>query len=146
MQGGTTTGRGVRDQCELEEKKQGIKVSDELIEYLLLYAWPGNIRQLSNEIRRMVYACAEGQAIDSRLLHPTIRGSTEPIAALRQGSDLQARVDRFEGALILEALARTRGSQRQAAKLLGVSRNGLAAKIKRLGIGQSTESGNEEGP
>ena len=37
-----------------EQKKGRLTLSDEALEYLLLYAWPGNLRQLANEVRRMV--------------------------------------------------------------------------------------------
>ena len=47
---------------------------------------------------------------------------------------LQEEVQRYETELIREALLRTRGNQRRAAKLLGVKVTTLNCKIKRLGI------------
>jgi DNA-binding NtrC family response regulator len=47
---------------------------------------------------------------------------------------LQEEVQRYECELIREALQRTRGNQRRAAKLLGVKVTTLNCKIKRLGI------------
>lgn len=47
---------------------------------------------------------------------------------------LQEEVQRYESELIREALQRTRGNQRRAAKLLGVKVTTLNCKIKRLGI------------
>src|SRR5919106_6993076 len=44
-----------------QQKKGRLTLSDEALEYLLLYAWPGNIRQLANEVNRMV-AMAEADA------------------------------------------------------------------------------------
>ena len=48
--------------------------------------------------------------------------------------ELQAHVDALENRLIAEALARTQGNRTEAAKLLGISRNGLALKMARLGL------------
>jgi len=48
--------------------------------------------------------------------------------------DLGAARDGLERRLIEEALVRTGGNQSRAAKLLGITRNGLALKLKRLGI------------
>ena len=53
--------------------------------------------------------------------------------------DLEPHLKRLEGRLIRQALARVGGNRTQAAKLLGISRNGLAIKMERLGL--STESG-----
>lgn len=56
----------------------------------------------------------------------------EPQPSPRLG--LQEEVQRYESELIREALQRTRGNQRRAAKLLGVKVTTLNCKIKRLGI------------
>lgn len=100
------------------------------------YPWPGNIRQLDNEVRRLVVQCPRGQAIDSTLLPEEIRRAPPKEKAERLGSglDLEREVAALEKSLIVEALGQTRGSRAAAAKLLGLSRNGLAAKMERLGI------------
>jgi DNA-binding NtrC family response regulator len=48
--------------------------------------------------------------------------------------ELMPNLDRLERRLITEALSRAGGNRTQAARLLGVSRNGLAIKMERLGI------------
>jgi transcriptional regulator with PAS, ATPase and Fis domain len=109
------------------------------------HSWPGNIRELEHEVRRLVYLCPEGQAIESRMLSEHVvapgrgdlaeeRGSADgrgPTATL----ELQPNIDRLERRLIKEALARVGGNRTQAARMLGVSRNGLAIKMERLRIG-----------
>jgi DNA-binding NtrC family response regulator len=49
--------------------------------------------------------------------------------------ELQRHVDALEGRLIAAALARTQGNRTEAARLLAISRNGLALKMARLGLG-----------
>jgi len=103
------------------------------------YAWPGNVRELEHEVRRLVYLCPEGGAVDSTLLSAHIvarvsadeRVGTEAVPA---GLDLEEHLRRVEERLIHLALAQAGGNRTQAAKLLGISRNGLAIKMRRLGI------------
>jgi DNA-binding NtrC family response regulator len=111
---------------------------------LVGYTWPGNIRELQHEVRRLVYLCAPGQAIDSMMLSDNVAagaprdvpaGAPAEAASAEDGSlSIEAHVDRLESRLIREALNRAGGNRSQAAKLLGISRNGLAIKIERLGI------------
>jgi two-component system, NtrC family, response regulator AtoC len=84
-----------------------------------------------------VYLCPEGQAIDSTMLSPSI------LEAPREGGpapaldtlELAAHVKALEKRLIQDALGKTGGNRTQAAKLLGISRNGLAIKMEQLGLG-----------
>jgi DNA-binding NtrC family response regulator len=103
------------------------------------HRWPGNVRELEHEVRRLVSLCPDGEAIDSRGLSPQL--SVAAVAAVpaeaaadEDSLNLELRVAMLEGQLIREALARAGGNYTQAAKLLGVSRNGLALKMQRLGI------------
>ncbi len=98
---------------------------------LVGYRWPGNVRELEHELRRLVYLCPHGQAIDSTLVPPRLaeRPAEDP-----DDLCLERRAAVTERAVILRALERTGGNQTQAAKLLGISRNGLTLKLERLGI------------
>jgi transcriptional regulator with PAS, ATPase and Fis domain len=103
---------------------------------LVRYPWPGNVRELQHEVRRLVYVCPDERPIDFMMLSEPIRVSrpggegTEPPSPM----DLAGRIAELEGRLIKDALAQSGGNQTQAAKLLGISRNGLAIKMQRLGI------------
>jgi len=100
--------------------------------------WPGNVRELEHEVRRLVYLCPENQAIDSTMLSPAILhpSAQQQIDELDLGGDLEldVAVADLERKLIAAALARTKGNRSRAAKLLGISRNGLALKMDRLGL------------
>ena len=50
-------------------------LDDETLEYLLLYGWPGNIRQLANEVRRMMALAEPDAMVTPALLSPEIRAS-----------------------------------------------------------------------
>ena len=105
------------------------------LERLAAHAWPGNVRELAHEVRRLVYLCPEGQPIDSTMLSPAISAAAAP--APEAGADgtleLEPRLRELERRLVEEALARG-GSRTRAAELLGISRNGLALKLERLGL------------
>ena len=99
------------------------------------YAWPGNVRELQHEVRRLVYLCPPGEAIESSMLSEHILAAPRDADAKPPASlQLDANVDQLERRLIREALARAGGNRSQAARLLGLSRNGLANKMQRLGV------------
>jgi transcriptional regulator with PAS, ATPase and Fis domain len=103
---------------------------------LIAYAWPGNVRELEHEAGRLVALCPQGEAIDSTMISPHILGGepAQGTAPLADTLDLEKNVDALERRLISQALAQARGNRTRAAKLLGVSRNGLAIKMERLGL------------
>jgi transcriptional regulator with PAS, ATPase and Fis domain len=103
---------------------------------LAAYDWPGNIRELEHEIRRLAYLCPDGQPVDVHVLSERVLVAGDGAASLPASAlDLESNVAHLERRLIRAALARTRGRQAAAARLLGVSRNGLAMKMERLGLG-----------
>jgi DNA-binding NtrC family response regulator len=108
------------------------------LEALNEYDWPGNVREFAHEVRRLVYLCPHGQPIDTQLFSLRVLSSgaggygkpgTSPSIL-----SLDAATEKLERQLISEALRRTGGNRTQAAKLLGVTRNGLAIKMERLGL------------
>ncbi len=105
--------------------------------------WPGNVRQLESEVRRLVHLCPDGDAVDSSLLGSDLVAFITASAAPhpRDGDlELRPQLEQLERRLVSEALARTGGNQVHAGRLLGVSRTGLAMKLRRLGIGGSGEA------
>jgi two-component system, NtrC family, response regulator HupR/HoxA len=110
-------------------------LTSEAVQALVAYAWPGNIRELQHEVRRLVYLAREGEPVDCRLLSERVLvadelGTDTPPSSLR----IDANVDHLERRLIRAALARMGGKRAPAARMLGISRNGLAMKMERLGL------------
>jgi transcriptional regulator with PAS, ATPase and Fis domain len=132
------------DAQEIGKTVRGVTVR--ALRAMVDYDWPGNVRELEHEVRRLVYLCPDGGALDSLMLSTQILASgTDATAAPagRVGSAdvasgecilLEEGVALVEARFIREALARAGGNRTQAAKLLGISRNGLAIKIERLGL------------
>jgi transcriptional regulator with GAF, ATPase, and Fis domain/tetratricopeptide (TPR) repeat protein len=108
-----------------------VKVARPAMAKLVGYPWPGNVRQLENEVRRAL-VLGEGAIEVAILSEDVARGG--PPAARGSGQDLRTRVDALESTLLAEALAKTRGNQTRAAQMLGLSRFGLQKMMKRLGV------------
>jgi len=109
---------------------------------LKAYRWPGNIRELENEIRRLVYTASPGEILgherlSAHILHPEDPGRAGPVESLISELDsleMKPLAEALEMRLIREALRRTRGVKVEACRLLGLSRNGLDKKMRRYGI------------
>ena len=96
---------------------------------LTAHSWPGNIRELEHEVRRLVYLCPDGQVIDRGMLYEHILDPPGMEASAPPSSlTLEAHVDHLERRLIRTALARTGGRRAAAARLLEISRNGLSKR------------------
>jgi DNA-binding NtrC family response regulator len=126
-----------------EQQKGRLALDDETMEFLVLYAWPGNVRQLVNEINRVVAFADPDATITPALLSPEIQASRrtvrvlpgdEPEIRVRLDQPLNEAVDAIERVMVLRALDRARGNYENAAKLLGISRKGLFLKRRRWGM------------
>lgn len=105
-----------------------VAVTRAALELLRRQRWPGNVRQLENEVRRALLL-AEGDIDVDQLSVSPDGAATEDL-----GLNVRGRIDHLECDLVAEAMTRTGGNQTQAAKLLGISRYGLHKMIKRLGL------------
>jgi DNA-binding NtrC family response regulator len=130
-----------------EQKKGQLTLSDEALEYLLLYSWPGNIRQLANEVRRMVALAEPNSTLTPPLLSTEIQASrrtipaapgAQPAVHLPLDQPLPVAVEFLEQMLVRRALERTHGRVEEAARLLGISRKGLFLKRRRWGLQQAS--------
>jgi transcriptional regulator with PAS, ATPase and Fis domain len=107
-----------------------VRITPVAMQRLVAFAWPGNVRQLENEVRRAL-VLSDG-IVGVEHLSPEIAGNVAPARA--EGLDMRARIDALELTLVKEALERTSGNQTRAAKILGLSRFGLQKMMKRLSI------------
>jgi two-component system NtrC family response regulator len=100
------------------------------------YHWPGNERQLENEVKRLA-ASVRGRSITEDNLDTQIRASqyvTAPSQALLPVTSLPDAVAELERRMIEAALRKSGGNKQKAAQTLGMSRQGLLKKIARFGI------------
>ncbi|MCF7920258.1 MAG: sigma 54-interacting transcriptional regulator [Candidatus Cloacimonetes bacterium] len=126
--------------CKKIGKKVG-GISEEALRYLMNYSWPGNIRQLENEIERAVTLADDDDLIKSSDLSPEVFHFQEDIETLNllENNSLKAQVERLEKKIIEQTLEESNGNQTQAARVLNMSRQGLIKKIQRYGIAKSED-------
>jgi DNA-binding NtrC family response regulator len=116
---------------------------------LAAYRWPGNIRELENEIERMLVLGAELPELPASLLSPRIREASgeasQPAASARRdlpigalsrsaGVSLREVVEGVEAEIIAQGLIRTHWNKSQLAKELGISRSNLIQKCSYYGL------------
>jgi transcriptional regulator with PAS, ATPase and Fis domain len=111
---------------------RAVRVSRATLDLLSAYSWPGNVRQLENELRRAL-VLADG-VIQPEHLSDAVREGGKAEAEKSDGLNVKKRVDALEAELVRAALERTGGNQTRAAELLGLSRFGLQKMIRRLKI------------
>lgn len=117
------------------------RVHPDFLAALKAYAWPGNLRELKNHIRRAVLFCRSGELTVNDLAPSLLQSRTSsPIGAShtmnmpRHSATLFERVASTEQE-ILEAALRANGNKRtQTAQALGISRVGLYKKMKKYGL------------
>jgi two-component system response regulator HupR/HoxA len=117
--------------------KPAADFSDEALGVLCSYRWPGNAREVQNEIYRMLTLARDGE-LDAGVLSPRLveAAAAAPVApTVPSGSGpLRARLDAVEERILRETLQRHRGNKTAAARELGLSRVGLRGKLERLGL------------
>ena len=132
--------------CE-EFKKPAMTFAPEALAGLVAAPWPGNVRQLQNELKRLVI-CAAGDVVSVSDLREEMRseagkpGDAEPAG---ERSTMDRAMDVHEKQIVIEALKNHNGNQVRTAKALGLSRQGLIKKMKRLGIRASQMRGTTGG-
>jgi DNA-binding NtrC family response regulator/tetratricopeptide (TPR) repeat protein len=134
----------LREACE-RLGKPDVQLSAEALDLFSQHWWPGNVRQLRNEIQRAVAMSAPAGVVLPEHLSPGFAALKEE-SATRQGSGdrpasvpdgdlpLAAAVDQLERGMIRSALERTTGNISETARLLGLTRRGLYLKMRRLGL------------
>jgi len=124
--------------CCQEMRKDSKRFSPSAMKRMEFYGWPGNVRQLENEIKRLVVTVRR-PTIGVDDLEESIRfGKFIPASGPRQGGrTIHDAVKELEQQMIQDALQICHYNQVQSAKMLGLSRQGLIKKIKRYGIMES---------
>ena len=112
-------------------KKPVAEPTEETLALLARYPFPGNVRELANELERAVLLAEPGAPITDDLLSERLQEAAGDGAA---PSLLQHRANAFEREQIEAALARASGVKTHAAEELGITYRGLLKKMKRLGM------------
>ena len=117
----------VDDSAQRAERPSPPIVSPEAMNWLKTYQWPGNIRELQNIMERAVLLCTGPEILVEHLPVGTTSAAAPAIGMKPQDADPERQ-------RIIDALEQCAGNQTRAAKLLGISRNTLLARLDAYGI------------
>jgi transcriptional regulator with PAS, ATPase and Fis domain len=111
------------------------RLGADAIELLERYPWPGNTRELRNVAERAVLLSGDTIALEQLPVSGAPRATSSRSTEQARPSDrLQDEIAALERQRILDALATCAGSQSGAARLLGISRSKLLARIEAYGL------------
>ena len=125
--------------------KGALRLAEDTMEYLVLYRWPGNTRQLANEMRRLAALAEPGAVMMPEHLTPEIAKSRRTVPAsertldpneivVRLDQPMAAAITHVEQSIVQYNLKKCGGRVEETAALLGISRKGLYLKRRRFGI------------
>lgn len=132
--------------------RHDVQITPPAVDLLMVAPWPGNVRQLCNEIQRIVARAENGALITPEQLSPELRQMGVPTVAPKNISALGAisaessevmpiesatlaeALEEVERRMIGEALRKHRGNISRAARELGLTRRGLYLKLERYQI------------
>jgi hydrogenase-4 transcriptional activator len=133
--------------------RRNITITPEAVDLLMVCEWEGNVRQLCNELQRLVARATDGEVISSNHLSPELNRSAMPMAAPAGGNltsissftggfsnsfsvnaggvTLEEAVSALERDIIKDAMNRNSGNISRVARELGLTRRGLYLKLER---------------
>ena len=129
--------------------RKDIQITPQAIDLLMVSDWPGNVRQLCNEIQRTVARAEDGTVITPEQLSPELKRTASPTtpsaasiasmpsSTLQTGGTLADALAEVERRMIADALRRHGGNISRAARELGLTRRGLYLKLERHDLSAS---------
>lgn len=123
-------------------------ISEEAMESLWHYSWPGNIREMENLIERLSVLKTGGKIEFNdlpekyRLSGDNTNPSLSTVSIPNNGMDFNEAVDQYENAILMKALEKTNWNRRRAAVLLNLNRTTLVEKLKKKGLKPPLDSPN----
>ena len=113
------------------QRPEARRITGEALDVLARYPWPGNVRELETALERAVHALGPGGTLTHDSLGEGLAAVDVPVVRER-AENLRGRTRELEVEMIQSALRRTGGNRTRAARSLGLTRQGLWKKIRRL--------------
>jgi len=107
------------------------ELTPEALDALARYPFPGNVRELRNELERAILLADPGAPLGEDLLSEAVQA---PASANGAGGLLQRRTEDFERQQLIAALERHGGVKMRVAEEMGMTYRGLMKKLRRLGL------------
>ena len=131
--------------------RRDITITPQAMDLLMVCDWPGNVRQVCNEVQRIIARAEDGTVITPDQLSPELRRMSEqmfttagsispgfPSTESRAPVFMSAAVEALERKMIVETLRLHNGNVSRTARDLGITRRGLQLKLNRYGISTNT--------
>lgn len=129
---------------KIKLNSENLAISPEALDAITRYSWPGNVRQLENELERAAVVCDNKGVID---IHDLSSELTTNVSAVNNGNtnrgQLREMVEQVERDLIVSSLHNNKGNILQTAKALGLTRKGLKDKMVRYGLRDDSSEDNK---
>ena len=113
-----------------------VEVSSVALQMMMVFTWPGNIRELKNTIESAAVVAEDGFIepvhLPVKITGAFTRDNTD--WSLPTNASLDDRLREIEKGIIIEALRKTGGVQARATELLGISQRSLWHRVKKLDI------------
>ena len=119
------------------------RLEDDVLDLFMHYSWPGNVRQLENEIKKMVTFVSPEANLTLEYVSEEIREADQILKFSQSGSEnsLKRKVANLEKELILGELKKNKWNKSKTAISLGLSRKGLDKKVLRYGLDRRIKQG-----
>lgn len=111
--------------------KEGLQWKEQALERLQSHPFPGNVRELRNEVERIVAMKEPHSFVELSDLSSKVAESLSPIEEIEKGRTLKDIVDAFEKKIIAEALGKYHWNKSRVAELFQITRQGLMKKISK---------------
>lgn len=122
----------LEEEAKREQQKRK-EIDPSILNTLLHYSWPGNIRELRNEVQRW-HAMVTDQKISLHHLSERVRQNLTKSRILSQNQSFKEMIEAYEREIISQKMEETTQNKSRAAKELGLSRDGLRKILIRLGL------------
>jgi hydrogenase-4 transcriptional activator len=130
--------------------RRDITITSQAVDLLMVFDWPGNVRQLTNEIQRVVARAEDGTVITPDQLSPDLRRMSTPVSVTNAAPKLSAvpgaqvenltlaeAMSELERRMIADAMRKHGGNISRVARELGLTRRGLYLKLERYDLSAS---------
>jgi len=120
----------------IEMDRAPVELSPSTLDLMVSYKWPGNIRELQNEVQRLLICGAPGAVLEPKDLSARIRRIEQLLKSTGDDAhgSLKERLRNVERYILIEALRDHNNNKTRTAETLGITREGLHKKLARFGI------------